>query len=125
VASSASKQEPAPLPERTDLPHVADMVHNDIGLFLGGGGICRDVLARKAEGMKKYGVPLQPFNGRSAMMDLYQELLDAANYMRQHIYENSDANHWGLPNDLLTNYQKLLELIRFVHGRLPENTQKW
>lgn len=123
MASSASKQEPAPVPN--EHPHVADMVHNDIGLFLGGGAICRDVLARKAEGMKKYGVPLQPFNGRSAMMDLYQELLDAANYMRQHIYEHSNASRWGLPNDMLTNYQSLLQLIRFVHGRLPENTQKW
>lgn len=123
MASSASKQEPSPVPN--NLPHVADMVHNDIGLFLGGGAICRDIMARKAEGMKKYGVPLQPFNGRSAMMDLYQELLDAANYMRQHIYENSDGSHWGLPNEMLTNYQKLLELIRFVHNWLPENRQKW
>jgi hypothetical protein len=101
------------------------MVRNDIGLFLGGGAICRDVMARKAEGMKKYGTPLQPFNGRSAMMDLYQELLDAANYMRQHIYENSDENHWGLPNDLLTNYQNLLGLIKFVHGRLPPQDTRW
>jgi hypothetical protein len=125
VANPAAKHEPAPLPERAELPHVADMVHNDIGLFLGGGAICRDVMARKAEGMKKYGTPLQPFNGRSAIMDLYQELLDAANYMRQHIYENSNGDRWGLPNEMLTKYRSLLELIQFIHVRLPENDQKW
>jgi hypothetical protein len=117
MASSASKQEPAPVP--SEQPHIADMVRNDVGMFLGGGAICRDIMERKAEGIKKYGMPLQPFNGRSATMDLYQELLDAANYMRQKMYEDSNDHSWSAPKDWLENYQSLLNLIQFVHSKLP------
>lgn len=49
--------------------------------------VCRDILARKAEGAKKYGQPLRAFNGRSALVDAYQEVLDLAQYLRQAIAE--------------------------------------
>jgi hypothetical protein len=38
-------------------------------------------------GIMKYGTPLQPFNGRDALWDAYQVVLDLAVYLRQAIYE--------------------------------------
>lgn len=64
--------QPAPVPN--DLPAVWPLVIADMQN--------RDSLGRKC-----YGTPLQPFNGRDALVDLYEELLDAAAYCRQLIYE--------------------------------------
>ena len=38
-------------------------------------------------GTKKYGTGLQPFNGRDALKDAYEEALDLCNYLRQALYE--------------------------------------
>jgi hypothetical protein len=46
-----------------------------------------DIEARKQVGIERYGTVLQPFNGRSALMDAYQEALDLATYLRQLLYE--------------------------------------
>lgn len=46
-----------------------------------------DMAARDQEGLRKYKTRLQPFNGRDALIDLYQELLDAVVYTRQVIEE--------------------------------------
>lgn len=46
-----------------------------------------DMKARDAFGLAKYKTRLQPFNGRDALTDLYQELLDAVVYTRQLIFE--------------------------------------
>jgi hypothetical protein len=43
--------------------------------------------ARDKFGRDKYGVPLQAFNGRPMLTDLYQELLDATVYVRGEIEE--------------------------------------
>jgi hypothetical protein len=39
--------------------------------------------AKLDQGREKYGVRLEPFNGRSALVDIFQELLDACNYAAQ------------------------------------------
>lgn len=49
--------------------------------------VVQDLLARRAMGTAKYGTPLRTFNGRNALMDAYQEVLDLANYLRQRIAE--------------------------------------
>lgn len=46
-----------------------------------------DLSIRVKKGIETYGVPLQPFNGRDALWDIYEELLDACCYLRQAIYE--------------------------------------
>jgi hypothetical protein len=51
------------------------------------GLVMRDMADRDKEGRRKYGVPLQPFNGRDAMVDAYQEALDLVVYLRQAILE--------------------------------------
>jgi hypothetical protein len=49
--------------------------------------VVQDMQERNEVGKKKYGTPLQAFNGRNALIDLYQELLDAVVYVRQHLEE--------------------------------------
>ena len=51
------------------------------------GLVMDDMQARDAEGRRKYGVPLQPNNGRDALVDAYQEALDLVVYLRQAIHE--------------------------------------
>lgn len=53
--------------------------------------VIADMHERNRVGTERYGVPLQPFNGRDALMDAYQEALDLAVYLRQAIEERSDG----------------------------------
>lgn len=66
--------EDQPAPTVNDGPAVWDLV-------------IADMKARDEIGQERYGVRLQPHNGRDVIIDLYQELLDATVYMRQLIYE--------------------------------------
>lgn len=49
--------------------------------------VLADMVERDKEGRRKYGVPLQPHNGRDVLVDAYQEALDLVVYLRQAIYE--------------------------------------
>lgn len=66
--------EDQPAPIQNNNPVVWDLVQQDMRE--------RDHLGRE-----RYGTPLQPHNGRDTLIDAYQEILDAAVYMRQAIYE--------------------------------------
>lgn len=66
--------DPQPEPVNNNHPAVWPLVFNDM-------------LQRHADGERKYGVPLQPHNGRDALVDAYQEALDLCVYLRQAIYE--------------------------------------
>lgn len=55
-------------------PDIRDLVVDDLEI-------------RFQKGLEDYGVPLRPFNGRSPLLDLYEELLDSVLYLRQLIYE--------------------------------------
>jgi hypothetical protein len=70
------KQRPGdqPLPTPNANPDIQSMVIDDIG-------------KRRAVGIERYGTPLQPFNGRNTLRDIYEELLDAACYVRQRLVE--------------------------------------
>lgn len=65
---------PQPDPRENSLPAVWDLV-------------ITDMQARDQEGLKKYGMHLQPHNGRDVLVDSYQEALDLCVYLRQAIYE--------------------------------------
>jgi hypothetical protein len=52
--------------------------------------IAEDTEARIRLGEKKYGTRLKAHNGRDAMLDLYQEILDGCNYAEQLVIENKD-----------------------------------
>jgi hypothetical protein len=52
--------------------------------------IAEDVEARIRIGERKYGKRLQSFNGRDAVKDLFDEVLDALNYSKQLEIEGKD-----------------------------------
>lgn len=68
----ALKEQPAPVANKR--PAVWDLV-------------IEDMKGRDQTGLARYGTRLQPFNGRKALQDLYEELLDAVVYTRQKIEE--------------------------------------
>lgn len=49
-----------------------------------------DLCARVEKGTKEYGEPLMTNNGRDALWDAYEEVLDLAMYLRQRIEEERD-----------------------------------
>ena len=71
--SNSTKQEPFPL--ANDRPAVWDMV-------------IQDMKERDHFGLSRYSTRLQPFNGRDALVDAYQEALDLVVYLKQKIMEN-------------------------------------
>jgi len=73
--------------------------------------IAEDVEARIRIGEKKYGKRLQSFNGRDALKDLYDEVLDALNYSKQLEIENRD-------NGAL--FRDLISLAAIVKLRLAQ-----
>lgn len=64
--------QPPPVP--SDRPAIWDLV-------------VADMQARDKVGRERYGTPLQAHNGRDALVDGYQEVLDLAVYLRQEIEE--------------------------------------
>lgn len=64
--------------------------------------VVSDLAARIVIGKQRYGKSLQTFNGRSAALDAYHELLDAAHYFKQLELETGEAH------DL---YEQVLDLI--------------
>ena len=54
--------------------------------------VIADIEARVAAGKEKYGTLLQTNNRRSALWDLYQELIDACMYIRQRLLEEEQWN---------------------------------
>ena len=59
--------------------------------------VIADMKARDQLGRERYGTPLQPFNGRDALVDAYQEALDLAVYLRQAIEERNTYRLLVLP----------------------------
>lgn len=74
-----SREGDQPVPVPNDKPIIHELV-------------IQDVQARLALGTKRYGVGLQPHNGRNALRDAYEEALDLAAYLRQRIWEEENPN---------------------------------
>ena len=75
-----------PLPVPNDGPSMHDLVCEDLKhrpWLLQAGAVAVDVQARKLLGLERYDSLLQAHNGRDALLDLYEELLDAVAYARQ------------------------------------------
>lgn len=66
-----------PMPTPNDHPSIQSRVRTDLE-------------HREQVGIQRYGSPLQPFNGRDALRDLYEELLDGACYARQAMEERDE-----------------------------------
>ena len=74
VETVAGRHVDQPAPVANDLPAVWPLV-------------IMDMAARDQVGRERYGVPLQPHNGRDALMDAYQEALDLCAYLKQALME--------------------------------------
>jgi hypothetical protein len=81
--------------------------------------ILADMAARDALGRQRYGTPLQAHNGRDALADAYQEALDLAVYLRQHLAE---GHAW--PAERRRAYDAALDLAVLVRGFLVEDTNR-
>lgn len=55
--------------------------------------VIEDLNERMAHGIQKYKTALQPFNGRNALIDAYQECLDQALYLKQRLIEEEEKRH--------------------------------
>lgn len=66
-----------PNPLKNNNPEVYKLVTNDLE-------------ERYRIGLERYGVALQPFNGRDALIDAYEEAIDLVFYLRQAIYERDN-----------------------------------
>lgn len=80
--------------------------------------VIADIKERRQVGISRYGTALQPFNGRDALRDLYEELLDGAMYVRQAMVERDAAVQAALAQprqrlgDLIAEIDKHIEAIR-------------
>lgn len=93
----------APIP--SDLPSMHDLV-------------IQDIQARKEFGLKKYGSLLQPFNGRDAFLDLYEELLDFMVYLRQIRFERDSL----IKNLVVDAMRQEVDLFIMGHeGQIPDS----
>lgn len=84
----SSYNEYEPDPKKNSQPAIWDLV-------------LEDIKERDKIGQERYGTRLQPFNGRDALVDAYQEALDLVVYLRQAIYERDKgylAPEWERPS---------------------------
>jgi hypothetical protein len=74
--------------------------------------IVKDFKERDEFGRSKHKVPLQPFNGRNAVNDTKQEIMDAAAYSYQMWEECQDSlkksSFWDIHLSLVTMYENLV-----------------
>ena len=80
--------------------------------------LLQDMKDRDEWGRSKYGVPLQPFNGRDALIDLYQEFLDATVYTKQWQLENPNSV------ELNATYSVLLDDLYIIRMMILERDSK-
>lgn len=67
-----------PPPMKNNSPSIHDLV-------------IKDMESRKRMGLKKYGTVLQAGNGRNALKDAYEEVLDLAMYLKQRLEEENES----------------------------------
>jgi hypothetical protein len=82
--------------------------------------VLKDMRDRDEWGRSKYKTPLQPFNGRDALVDFYQELLDSSVYLQQYLYEQENTEPVTIDEDVFSSledvYEEILGNIRYFRG---------
>lgn len=76
----------------------------------GRGLLAADLQERIQMGTEHYGTPLMSHNGRDTLVDLYQELLDALNYLAQYQMESGE--------DIAEQFVELRHLAMWVKTKL-------
>jgi len=105
------KVEPKPIMTKNskNVPdNLINFLHNNFSnsesIFL-----CNQILDRMNFGIKKYGTALHSFNGRDAVNDANQELIDAIQYIFQAHLENKDLSEFY---ELLKLILKIVEILQ-------------
>ena len=111
--TTSSIMQPDPTPN--DQPKVIDALVNDLHnednllhesepMSSYGDVVTQDIINRAFIGKERYGVFLQPHNGRDALLDAYEEALDLATYLMQVVMETkaskSDEVYWAYRDSL-------------------------
>lgn len=111
------EHEEQPMPVATDGPHIHDLVVADVR----DSGLSRalqvalDVARRKQVGVARYGQPLQAHNGRDALRDAYEEVLDLLVYLKQ--YQQECGARVGVYDEAIG---LACSLAALVQSRVPE-----
>jgi hypothetical protein len=104
--SSTTQSDPVPNSNRNIIDYLVDDLHDGENL-LGevepmesyGDKVTTDLCQRSLIGRERYGTFLQPFNGRDALLDSYEEALDLATYLMQVVVETKaskrDEVYWA------------------------------
>lgn len=74
--------------------------------------LSKAVLERMRYGIDKYGSPLETFNGRDPIRDVWEELLDALTYMTQIRLERGDILPGMTPPDRVATADLTLPVVR-------------
>lgn len=128
--TTSSTMQPDPVPN--DQPKVIDALVNDLHneenllaevepMCSYGDIVTTDLISRAFIGKERYGVFLQPHNGRDALQDAYEEALDLATYLMQVVMEQKaskkDEVYWAY-RDALSVAARIAKLkeLRKLHG---------
>lgn len=103
-------------PEKNNYPCVADVVAANLLEAGYPPQIAADVMARKEMGLKKYGMALQPCNGRNNLNDLYQEIIDALKYAQTEYLERCIQQKFPQVDEILEVYNALFILVEKVYN---------
>ena len=111
---------PQPAPVHNDHPASWDLVVKDFEARYGGpnqsqltADVIEDMRGRDRFGFEKYGVRIQPHNGRDNLVDAYQELLDSLVYFRSALYEKPDPRMQDMYFETMKVCRWLRKAIRF------------
>lgn len=108
-----------PVPVANEQEAIADIVLKEYGHIK---SIVPIIKKRKAQGIERYKVPLQPFNGRDALDEALQEAVDGALYLRQYAEE---LKQQGKPSvDAMSAYHQAVFLLVKVAALVTVRQQK-
>jgi len=110
-------EQPKPVPN--DSRPVWELVIED-AYMLGAGadGMIADMMERDKIGEARYGTRLQPFNGRDALIDAYQESLDLCVYLRQYLEEHKGDEPSGYSATVFNTYVDALRVCYDIRKQL-------
>lgn len=109
---SAAREQPLPVAGQRN---VHDELRHRYGACVGS-GVLDDLWAKAIAAQDKYKLPqpgLWTHNGRCALLDAYQDMLDSAIYLLQHQMECEDGGVTGtLPSDYVATLLHMAETVR-------------
>lgn len=99
-------RESQPVPKANDRPAVVPQV-------------IADLHDRMELGRRRYGVALQPWNGRSALLDAYEESADLIIYLKQELIERAERD--AVYEAMNKSLWECLTVVRLQNGNLHDD----